>query len=254
MNELQKRIAYWVIVVFVVILGVYLLVSIDQKANTATTTNTVSFSGEGKVLAKPDIAMISLSITTEAATSKAAQDQNSVKSQKVVDYLKSQGIDEKDIKTTGYNIYPQYDYETCYSSSVPCRSSTKIKGYQVNDSLQIKIRDLNKASDVLDGVVKAGANQVNQLSFQIENPEALKEQAREKAIADAKAKAGNLKNQLGIRLGRIINFVEGYNGYPVPMYDSSYKAESMGMGGATPAVPSGENEITVNVTITYQIK
>ena len=253
MNNLQKTVLFWLGAAFLVVVSIFFLVDIKQMANTATTTNTVSFSGEGKISAKPDVAVTNLSIVTEAPTSKAAQDANSIKSKKVVDYLKSQNIADKDIKTMGYNIYPQYDYTPCLRSSVPCDSSTKIKNYQVAQSIEVKIRNLDDASKIIDGVVTAGANEVNQLSFTIDNPEALKEQARAMAIVDAKTKASNLKKQLGISLGRIINFTEGTTGYPMPYAYEKAMSSDIGMGGG-PSLPSGENEITVNVSITYQIK
>ena len=229
-----------------VILSVFLLVSTNKVWNTAATTNTVSFSGEGKVVAKPDIAKVNLSILTTAVSSKAAQDDNSKKSKAVTDYLKKQNIDDKDIKTTSYNIYPQYKYSQ-YGGN------PEITGYQVNQSIEIKIRNLDNVSNILDGVVAAGANQVNQLSFEIDNPDALKAEARAKAIADAKKKAGELQSQVGISLGKIVNFSENTGGYPVPIY---YDAKGIGMGGGGggPSIPTGENEISVNVSITYQIK
>ena len=246
MKKIQPFI-HWPLVGLIVILAVFFLVSINQKLNTATTANTVSFSGEGKVLAKPDVAVIDFSIVTEATTSKAAQDTNSEKSNKVTDFLKKQKIEDKDIKTTSYNIYPQYEYPRY--GGVP-----KIKGYQVSQTIEIKIRNLDNVSLVLDGVVTAGANQIGNLNFKIDDPEKLKAEARTKAIADAKKKAGELKDQVGIKLGKIVNFSEGVMGYPVPMYESSMLGKGGGVGGGGPSVPSGESEITVNVMITYQIK
>lgn len=223
-------------------------ISINQKLNTATTANTVSFSGEGKVLAKPDVAVVDFSIVTEAATSKAAQDANSEKSNKVTDFLKEQKIEDKDVKTTSYSIYPQYEYPRY--GGVP-----KIKGYQVSQTIEIKVRDLEGVSSILDGVVTAGANQIGNLNFKIDDPEKLKAEARAKAIADAKKKAGELKDQVGIKLGKIVNFSEGISGYPVPiMYEAMSKGMGGGVGGGGPSVPAGENEVIVNVTITYQIK
>ena len=235
----------WVGTVSLVLLSVFLIARTNQVINTATTTNTVSFSGEGTVLAKPDVALVSVSIVTEAATSKAAQDENSKKSKTLTDFLNEQNIEEKDVKTTGYNIYPQYRY--------PQYDSPEIRGYQVNQTLEVKIRDLDKVSGVLDGVVSAGVNQVNSLSFQIDDPDALRAEAREKAIADAKKKAEELKDQLGINLGRIVNFSESIGGFPGPIYYD----RAIGLGGAGgggPSVPTGENEVVVNVTLTYQIK
>jgi len=233
-----------VLIGLMVMAAIFVGVSIHQMLNTAATTNVVSFSGEGKVLAKPDVAVIDFSIVTEAATSKAAQDANSEKSNKVTNFLKKQNIDDKDIKTISYNIYPQYEY--------PRGGVPRIKGYQVSQTIEVKVRNLDNVSSVLDGVVTAGANQVGNLNFKIDDPEKLKEQARELAIKDAKDKANSLKSQLGIGLGRIISFSEGISGYPEPMYE---RALSGGVGGGGgPSVPSGENEITVDITITYQIK
>ena len=228
-----------------VILALFLLVEINQVSNTATTTNTVSFSGEGKITAKPGIAIISASILTQAVDSKSAQDSNSTKSNAVDSFLKKQGITEKDIKTSGYNITPQYKYP-------PYGGQATITGYQVSQSYEIKVRDLTKISTILSGLVTAGANQVNNLGLQIENPDALKSQARQLAIDNAKKKATELEKQVGISLGKIINFVEGSDGYPAPMYE--LKSSGMGGGGPEPTISTGENDVVVNVTITFQIK
>ena len=244
MSALQKTLLGWAGLAVAVVLAVFLVVLTNQVSSTATTTNTVSFSGTGKVLAKPDVAIVDLSIVTEAATSKAAQDDNSTKSKAVVAFLKSQNIDDKDIQTSGYNIYPQYDYNNGRST---------LRSYQVSETITVKVRDLTKTDAVLAGVVTAGANQIGQLQLTIDNPEALKNQAREAAIKDAKAKADNLKEQLDIRLGNIVNFMEDNGTTPPIMYAKS----ASGMGGgpaAAPEIAVGQNEITVNVTITYQIR
>lgn len=243
MSKLQKTLLGWAGLAVAVVLVVFLGVLTNQISSTATTTNTVSFSGTGKVLAKPDVAIIDLSIVTEATTSKAAQDSNSTKSTSVVDFLKGQNIDDKDIKTTGYNIYPQYDYTN---------GRSVLRGYQVSETIEVKVRDLTKTDSVLAGVVTAGANQIGQLQLTIDDPEALKAQAREAAIKDAKAKADILKSELGIRLGHIVNFMEDNLGTPPIMYARS--AVGMGGGGPAPEIATGQNEISVNVTITYQIR
>lgn len=237
----------WSGTIVMVILTVFFLVSTNKVWNTAATTNTVSFSGEGRVVAKPDIAKISLSIITDALTSKIAQDDNSKKSKAITDYFKKQNIDEKDIKTTGYNIYPQYKYPQYGGQPT-------VTGYQVNQSMEVKVRDLDKVSNILDGVVSSGANVVNQLSFEIDDPDALKAEARAKAISNAKKKADELQSQVGISLGKIVNFSENTGGYPEPIYMKA-EVDGRGMGGGGgPSVPTGENEITVSVNLTYQIK
>jgi|SRR3989344_178082 len=250
----------WTGIGVLVILGIFLLALTDQVTNTATNTNTVSFSGEGKVLAKPDIALVNLTILTEATTSKAAQDDNSKKSKAVIDFLKKQGVDEKDIKTVGYNINPKYSYPkplNPISSYIPpdYYDNPKITGYQVNENIEVKIRDLVKVSLILDGVVSAGVNQVGSLQFDIDDKEKLKKEAREKAVADAKKKADELEDQVDVNLGKIVNYTEGFNGWPAPMFYKAAELDSVGgRGGGGPEISAGQNEVVVNVTITYQIK
>lgn len=251
----------WAGTAALVMLTLFLTAAIKQIKNDAATASTISFSGEGKIFAVPDVAAISFSIVTEATTSKKAQDDNSAKSQRVVDFLKNQGIEDKDVKTTGYNVYPQYSYPRplpmplgAEGQSYPeyYDNNPKITGYQVNQSFEVKIRDLEKVSAILDGLVAQGANQVNNLGFQIDDLEKIKDQARVKAIEDAKVKAHNLGRQLGIRLGKIVNYQEG-GYYPPVYYAAEAKLDGRG-GGEGPSVPPGENKVVVNVTITYQIR
>lgn len=266
--NLEKKILYWSMAGLLIILAVFFLVSINQKLNTATTTNTVSFSGQGKVFAKPDIATVEFGILTEAATSKEAQDANSKKSQKVTDFLKKQGLEDKDIKITYYNIYPKYSsyqppvmYDQSQVQAYPVYPSTplppvpiepKIVGYAVNQGFQVKVRDFDKLSGIVDGLVANGVNNINNLGFSIEDPEKVRSEARTLAIADAKKKADELKGKIGIRLGKVINFYEDIYGYGFDRGGFGGGIEALSAKG--PSLPPGENEITVNVTLTYQIK
>ncbi len=216
-----------------------------KTLDTAATTNTISFTGEGKVSVKPDIAKVNFAIVTQALTSKEAQNANSPKSKAVTDFLKRQGVEEKDIKTSAYNISPQYNY--------PRSGTPEIKGYQVSQSFEVKIRNLDKTNTILDGLVSAGANNINNLGFSTDNPDKIQAEARAKAIADAKQKAHDLEKQLGVSLGKIVNFSENTGGYPYPVPMYAKDMDGMG-GGVVPEIPTGENEIKVNITITYQIK
>lgn len=223
----------------------------------------ISVSGEGKVAAKPDIAVLSATIRTEKPTLKDAQKENTEVSQKVVSFLKSSGIAEKDIRTSFYNITPQYQYNDCpriqieIYPPIPCRplDKPKIVGYQVANTYEIKVRAIEKAGDILEGVVSAGANEVSGLSFSIDDEDAFKADARKLAIDDATAKAKVLAKQLGVRLGRIVSFGEGFGG-PI-FYERMMAASAEGRGGdiAMPVpVEAGEQEIMVNVTIVYEMK
>lgn len=258
-NSSSLKFLSWSLVPLIIAVAVFVLVSINQKLNTATTTNTVSFSGQGKVYAKPDVALLEFGILTEAATSKAAQDTNSKRSQQVTDFLKKQSVEEKDVKTTYYNIYPKYSSyptpiydEKQVQAYPPIPSEPKIVGYSVNQGFQVKVRDFDKLSGVVDGLVANGVNNVNNLGFSIEDPEKVRSEARTLAIADAKKKADELKGKIGIKLGKIINFYEDIYGYALDRGGGFGGIEALPAKG--PSLPPGENEITVNVTITYQIK
>ena len=240
----QLQIGAWVLLAVLALSAVVLWQTIDRSGRAGNISDTFAVSGTGKVYAKPDIGVADVAISVQGATSSSAQDEANKKSKTVIEYLKNAGIKSDDIKTSGYNIYPQYDYSN---------GRNRINGYQVTQSLTIKIRDLDKVNTIIDGVVDAGANQVSSVRFEIDQPEKLQAEAREKAIAEAKGKAEELANQLGIKLGGIVNFYESSNSYP-PM------AYGMGGGGdmmkAVPSVelPSGQNEIAISVTITYQIR
>jgi len=233
-----------IIIVLAIMIVSGLLFMGRGKAGTGINTNTIAFSGEGKVFTKPDIAFVDFSVVTQGTRIKDVQDANTKKMNKVITFLKDSGIDEKDIKTTNYNLYPQYTYE---NYKIP-----QIMGYQISQTLNIKIRNLDKVGDILQGGVEVGINQVNSLYFGVENDEQLKEQARKMAIDDAKEKAKKLAKELGIKLGKLTNFYENVVGYPVPMY--SYKESGMGGGGATLDIQAGENEIIVSITLTYEVK
>ena len=239
----QLRIGSWVLVAALFLASVWFIQSISRMDRMAGLDQTITVSGTGSVFSSPDIAIADLAVSVEDTTAKKAQDQASKKSSAVVDYLKGAGVDEKDIRTSGYQIYPQYDY---------LNGRSTIRGYQVTQSLEVKIRDLEKANNILDGVVGAGINQVGNVRFYVDEPEKLQAEAREKAIADAKKKADELKDQLGVRLGRIVTFSENINGGVYPMMYA--KDSGMGGGASTGALPAGQNEIVANVTITYQIR
>ncbi len=248
--------------VFLAVLIVNYLASLWLEAkNISGTTRKleISVTGEGKVAAEKSdvVAEISVSVLTEKTSLSDAQAENSKKTNAVVDYLKKQGIENKDIKTTGYNIYPQYSYpRPCYGVTCPLETAKpRIIGYQVTTTYGITIRDTLKAGDILAGVVAAGANEVSGISFTIDKPDELKAKARTKAIEDARTKAEKLAKDLSKRIGRMVAFSESGT-FPPIYYKQSVALES-GVGAAAPASPSietGENEIVANVTITYEFK
>lgn len=211
-----------------------------------TEANTINVSAQGKVLAKPDIGQIDLSVVTQATTVSAAVSDNNQKMNKITQAMKELGIAEEDLKTASYNINPSYQYSAGKSTII---------GYEVSQTLQVKIRDLNKASQILEKAASLGANQVGSLSFTIDDEEKLKDEARQQAVEKAKKKAEEMENKLGIRLGRIIGFSE-YDVDSPSFYDGF---GGIGGGESVKAVPApeiqtGQNEIVVNVDLIYEVK
>lgn len=202
--------------------------------------NTISVNGEGRVYTKPDIALINLSVVTEGASVKIVQNKNTEKMNKVIKFLKDFGVAEKDIKTINYQLYPRYSYED--------RKIPQIIGYEISQTLEIKIRDLDKIGEILEGSTGVGINQISSLQFKVDDDEKIKEEARTLAIEDAKAKAKKLASQLGIRLIKISGYSEG-TGFDYP----AYREFGIGGGGETPRIEVGENEIIVNVILIYEI-
>ena len=159
--------------------------------------------------------------------------------------MKKLGIGEKDIKTTSYNVYPQYDY------TVP---NSRITGYQVSTSYEVTIKDFDKVNDVLVQATTAGANTTGGISFEVNEETKSKklQEAREEAVAKAKEKAEGLARAAGISLGKIINVSESQGNEIRPMYAT----KDIAVGGSpTPAdIQPGETEISVIVSLYYEIK
>ena len=222
-----------------------------------TATNTITVSGEGEVFAVPDTATFTVTVRETAKQVKDAQDAATKKGNDIIAYLKEAGIEEKDIKTIDYSISPQYEWtQAACAQGVYCPPGKQVLvGYQVSQTVSVKVRDTKKAGDLLSGVGSRGATEVSGISFTIDDEDALKAEARDKAITQAKEKADVLAESLDVSLVRIVGFYE--NEGPMPYY-------AYGMGGAdravssmakeAPRVPVGENKIVSNVNVTYEIR
>ncbi len=225
--------------------------------------NTITVEGDGEVMAIPDIASFTFSIVEKAKTVAIAQEAATKKMQAVQDYLKEQDIDEKDIKTTSYSVYPQYEWSAAACPAMVgayCPPGKQVlTGYEVRQSVEVKVRKTDQAGDLLSGVGEKGASELSGLTFEVDEDDTLRNQAREEAIDEAKEKAEALADQLGVRLVRIVSFSENPYGYPDPYYGygkGGVAMEARAMDTAAPAVPtpSGENKYTSNVMITYEIR
>lgn len=206
---------------------------------------TMDFSGQGKATIAPDIAEVSLTVFSEGADVKRSQDDNTKKMNAIIAFLDAQEVAKKDRTTSQYTISPQYDY---------VQSGRRFRGYEIRQTLNVKIRDFAKISTILNQAVTLGANEVGNLNFTVEDKDEVLTKARDEAIAKAKAKAETLAQALGIKLGRIVGFSEGGSPAPEPLY---FRTEALGVGGggdSSPNIEAGQNEFVSNVTLTYQIE
>lgn len=205
---------------------------------------TISITGQGKVVAIPDIAKTTVGIRTEKLTVAAAQEENTKKMNDLIKAIKDLGVEDKDIQTTRYNISPRYDWQ---------EGKRILRGYEVSQSVSIKIRDLDKIGEILSVAGQGGANEVSGISFTVDDPEALRQEAREKAIQNAKEKAEALAKVAGVKLGKIVSFSESTTPGPIDYY-RSYAAEAgLGGGVVTPEIEKGSLEITIEASISYEI-
>lgn len=249
-----------ILLVFLVVwLGVAIQNSIKQGryiGRDIESRETITVSGQGEVYAKPDLALIDFSVISQAKTVDGAMADNTGKMNGVIDFIKGLGVGDKDLKTTNFNIYPRYEWQEAGTCFPPCPVGRRaLVGYEVHQSLQVKIRDMEKIGEIIQGSTAAGANEVGSLRFTIDNQDELKKQARAEAIEKAKIKAKELSSQLEVKLVRITNFSEGSS---LPRsYDFS-EAAMMGKGmeeqALEPDIETGENKIEINVSITYEIR
>lgn len=211
---------------------------------------------EGKVVGIPDVAEVTFGVLTEGGKNLVElQKQNTEKVNRIIGFLKKEGVEDKDIKTQSYNISPRYQYFDCprvvgeISESCP---PPEIVGYSISQQVKVKIRVLDKAGDLIEGMVEQGANNVYGLSFTIDEPEKLEQQAREEAIAKAKEKAQAIARAGGFRLGKLLSIQEGVSApQPIPFFGLE-----VAKGGelAAPQIEPGSQEVKVTVTLTYEIK
>jgi len=246
--KLEQRIIFTIFVLlalFLIFAGFNQLINAWNSYRNAGATNiyqTVSFIGEGKVKAAPDTARADIGLTTEGKDTITVQNENSSKMNAVIKFLKERGVSEADIKTSNYSLSPKYEYSKGKSSLV---------GYILNQSLTVTVRNLDKIGEILDGAVSSGANRIDSVSLFVDRPEELKNKAREEAVKQAKEKAIMTSKIAGLRLGRLVGFSEGFSGEPPVFYEALAKG---GAAAPAPQIEPGNQEIKVNVTLTYLLK
>lgn len=259
-NNIKKWVG-WALVFALVVSSVAFAVYVHSYGANATTSNrTFTVSAEGKAVAVPDIAEFTFSVITEGGTNLAeTQKGNTERVNKVSAFLKEKKIDEKDITTIGYGVDPRYQYFPCNGREA-CRPP-QIMGYTVTQTTRVKVRDFSVVGDLLSGVVTQGANSVSSLSFTQDNPEAARNEAREDAMKKAREQAQRTAGAGGFGLGRLVSVSENAPGFPGPIpYGMGGDMEAKSAVGlqvapdSAPVVQPGSQDVTVNITLTYEIR
>jgi len=204
----------------------------------------ISVSGNGSVSVTPDIARIEVGVEVTGRTVAEARGQAADAMDAVMDALDDNGVDEADVKTRFFNIYPQYNYRD--------ERAPEIVGFTVNNQVTVTVRDIDSASEVLDAAIAAGGDavRVNGISFTVDEPDQFLDQARADAIADARARAETLADAAGVDLGAVRSISEstsfvGDQRFAVP--------EAAFDGGGATSISPGEQELSVNVSVVFEV-
>ena len=240
-----------ILTLFVLVLTItlifYIIPAISRYSDSFPAARTVSASGEGKVIVAPDTAITSFSVLSQGPSPEALTADNTRKMNAAIDFVKSQGVDPKDIKTTDYNLSPDYQYDKI-------RQRNEIVGYTLTQTVTIKIRDLGKVAGIIGGLAPLGINQMSGIQFSIDDQDKVLKDARDQAFAKARDKANEMASVNGAKLGKLLNISESNQ----PIYYSA-------MGGAAndsmrslaapmPAIQPGSQEVKVDVSLTYALQ
>jgi uncharacterized protein len=206
---------------------------------------TMSIDGVGEVRARPDMATVLVGVVQQGGTAGEALNANSQAMNQIMATLRSMKIAETDIQTSNFQISPRYDY------GPNNQGPPKITGYEVANQVAVVVRDLPKLGGLLDDIVRVGSNQISSVAFSLANPEQYEDEARVRAVADARHKAGVFAAASGVQLGAIQSIGEsGAVMPPVPVYAKQMRAEA-----ASPVpIATGESVIQSRVTIVWEIK
>lgn len=206
----------------------------------------IAVSGLGEVKTRPDMAIISTGVVTEGPTAKDALAKNNAAMAAVIAALKAAGVAEDDIQTSNFSVSPKYPPYQPNQTTAP-----RIVGYTVSNQVSAAVKDLKKLGAILDTLVQSGSNQMNGISFDVAEPKPFLDEARKKAVADARAKAELYAAAAGVSLGKVVQISEtGAVVPPMPMFDK----RAMATEAASVPIAAGQQTISANVSITYEIQ
>jgi uncharacterized protein YggE len=204
----------------------------------------ISVAGEGEATAPPDMATVRTGVATQAETAKDALNQNNAAMQKVLGLLKELEIADKDVQTAGFNVHPVFEHDP------QGRTEPKVTAYRVTNEVQVRVRKLASLGDVLDALVQVGSNQISGVAFDVDDSEGILNEARSRAIRNAKSRADVYAQAAGVSVGRVLQISEQSLEPPRPM--------QMGMEFRTAAsgvpVATGEQQFRVTVNVVYELR
>ena len=218
---------------------------------TSLSARSFTVEGEGSVAAVPDIAEFTFGVLTEGGNNLTAlQNENATRINQVISFLKDNGVDEEDIKTQNLNINPRYQYSNCFEGRSVC-PPPEIVGYTINQSVRVKVRDMDNVGDIFAGVVNNGANTASNLRFTIDDKTEFENEARAEAIEEAQRKAKSTAKAAGVKLGKLLS-IDEFGGGQGPIYSLGL-AESFRADSVAPSIEPGTEEILVRVLLRYEI-
>jgi len=259
MNSIEgRRAAKFLVVALGIFIAFLALETISVARGLTQSTppgTTITVSGYGESTTTPNIASFSFSVSADAKAVSDAQATVTSKTNDILAALKGLGIEDKDIQTQDYSVYPKYTYQNsvCSSSGICPPSRQVADGYTVSHTVYVKVRKTDDAGKALALAGDKGATNISSLSLTLDDPQAPQNDARLKAIDDAKAKAEVLSKRLGVHLGRVVSFDDGSSGMPQPIY-ATYDKVAAQSAGSAPTIPLGMNKTSMTVNVTYEIR
>lgn len=267
MDTLMEKLRQWIVIALVA-LSLFLLASAYAALRRGALADdalgpraVITVSGTGEAIAVPDVARITFSVRARRSDVPSAQIEVTEKSNTITKQLKDAGVSEEDMKTVGYNIYPQYEWrqDTIVCVTYPCPQPPGRQvflGYDVVQTTEITIRDIKKAGEIVQIVGDQSPDTVSGPSFEVDDIEKVREEARLQAIEHARAQAEVLADALGVSLVRVLSFSDG--GYSTPYYEKgagfAIEEQARDEAVAPPEILPGETNIVSTVTIQYEIR
>lgn len=233
--------------VSVLLLAALALSACAPAAASGQSSRTLNVSGVGRAYLTPDIAYIYVGVHTENASASRAMDENTSRTQEIIAALGKAGVEKKDIQTANFSIWTQDKYDPITGQS------TGEKVYVIDNTVYVTVRQLDGLGDLLDTLVRAGANNINSIQFDVADKTAALKQARDEAVQNGKAQAQELADAAGLTLGDIVE-ISFYDSIPTPVMEAFGGKGGGEMAGSAVPIQPGQMLLAVNVQITYEIR